>query len=260
MKPIMREGIEVLERFAASNVLLAFDYDGTLAPIVRDPDEAHPNPSTQALLARLTVLFPCAVISGRARADALKRLGEVQLWGASGNHGAEILGRPERYELLVQDWAALFRESLADHPGVLIEDKRFSVSVHYRNATDERAALAAIEQTAARLEGARVLPGKKVVNAVPAGAPDKGVALDCMRRWSGCDTAVYVGDDVTDEDAFALASEEVLAIRVGPSPGSRAPWYLEDQREVDKLLERLVACRATPASRAPGSSGSPRTR
>lgn len=234
------EGRVELAQFARSNVFLAFDYDGTLAPIVSHPDKAHLRPATRSLLEKLSVAYPCAVISGRARMDALERLGPIQRWEASGNHGAEVLGATEPYELKVREWAPLVRATLEDHPGVLVEDKRFSISIHYRNAVDQRTAMAAIEQLTQKLDGARILGGKMVVNIVPADAPHKGIALDCMRRWAGCDTAIFVGDDVTDEDAFALPAAEVLSIRVGAAAGSRARFFLDGQKDIDRLLAELL--------------------
>lgn len=237
------EGRAELARFARSNVYLAFDYDGTLAPIVSDPDMAHLGTTTRTLLEQLSSIYPCAIISGRARLDALERLGNVQKWAATGNHGVDVLGGTEPYELKVSQWGPLLREALADHAGVRVEDKRFSISIHYRNAVDQRTALAAIEEIVRQLKGARILGGKMVVNVIPADAPDKGVALDCMRRWAACDTAIYVGDDVTDEDVFALPREQVLSIRVGASTATRAEYFVECQRDVDRLLRLLIEAR-----------------
>jgi trehalose 6-phosphate phosphatase len=237
------DGRAELARFARSNLFVAFDFDGTLAPIVAHPDDAAMRPRTKALLEQLCRTYPCAVISGRARADALERMGNLQLWAASGNHGAEVLGAEEPYEQLIGQWAPTIRDALAGEAGVLIEDKRFSISIHYRNAADPRRAVAAIDRVVARLSGARVLAGKMVVNVIPAEAPHKGIALDCMRRWAGCDTAVFVGDDVTDEDAFALPPEEVLSIRVGRAAGTRARFYLDAQEDVDRLIQGLIEAR-----------------
>lgn len=237
------EGRIDLARFARSNVYLAFDYDGTLAPIVAHPDQAHLPKTTRSLLEQLSRMYPCAVISGRARLDALERLGNIQSWAATGNHGAEVLGGTEPYEEKVRAWGPLIRAALAGQAGVMVEDKRFSISIHYRNAIDQRSAVAAIDRTVRELGGARILGGKMVVNVIPADAPHKGIALDCMRRWAACDTAIYVGDDVTDEDVFKLPPEEVLSIRIGSSTATRAGYFVESQREIDRLLTMLLQAR-----------------
>lgn len=242
------EGLSDLARFARSNVFLAFDYDGTLAPIVAQPDQACLAPTTRSLLEELGRIYPCAIISGRARLDALERLGNIQRWAATGNHGAEVLGGTEPYELKVRQWGSLVRDTLAGHPGVLVEDKQFSISIHYRNAVDQEAAVLAIERIVKQLDGARILGGKLVVNVIPADAPHKGIALDCMRRWAACDTAIYVGDDVTDEDAFSLPPDEVLSIRVGSSATTRASYFMEDQSDIDRLLTMLLTAREQAAA------------
>ena len=122
------EGRADLGRFARSNVFVAFDFDGTLAPIVAHPDDARLRKRTRMLLEQLSVLYPCAVISGRTRLDALARLGNIKHWAATGNHGAEIYGTTEPYEDRVRAWAPFIRERLADQAGVMVEDKRFSLS------------------------------------------------------------------------------------------------------------------------------------
>jgi trehalose 6-phosphate phosphatase len=94
------------------------------------------------------------------------------------------------------------------------------------------------------------MPGKLVVNLLPDGAPHKGIALEELRAREGADTAVFVGDDVTDEDVFELDRPgKLLGIRVGQSRSSAAPFYIRNQLEVDALLERLVACRAEKGDR-----------
>jgi trehalose 6-phosphate phosphatase len=88
------------------------------------------------------------------------------------------------------------------------------------------------------------VPGKLVVNLVPAGAPNKGTALVELRKAEQADTALYVGDDVTDEDVFELEQPgRLVGVRVGASRSSAAAYFLRHQREVDRLLGRLVTLR-----------------
>jgi trehalose 6-phosphate phosphatase len=129
--------------------------------------------------------------------------------------------------------------------GVAIEDKRYSLAVHYRQAADPAAAQAEVERAAAGLEGARVVGGKAVLNLVPSEAPHKGAALLAACERLGCSRAVFAGDDLTDEDVFALGDAgRVFGIRVGESADSAAPWFVRDQGEVDALLEAILAARA----------------
>ena len=93
---------------------------------------------------------------------------------------------------------------------------------------------------------ARIVGGKQAINLLRRGGPDKASALRYAMRAFACDTAVYVGDDDTDEDAFgALDAERLLGIRVGrPTSSSRARFYLDSQPDIDRLLERLLELRA----------------
>jgi trehalose 6-phosphate phosphatase len=233
---------DVLLQYAWSDVLLAFDYDGTLAPIVRDPTRARMRASTRRLLQRLARRFPCAVISGRARDDALLWLDGVHLVSVVGNHGLEPWQRPTSFEHEVARWRDRLAPLLAPYRGVELEDKHVSLAVHYRRSREKRRALAAIHEAVATLGAVRVVGGKQVVNVLPEGAPHKGLALERLRSEQGCDTALYIGDDETDEDVFGLDQPgRLLSIRVGARRGSQASYYLRDQREVDTVLALLLA-------------------
>jgi trehalose 6-phosphate phosphatase len=241
-----------LERFARGNVLLAFDFDGTLAPIVRDPARAGMRPTTRKLLAEVARRYPCAVISGRARGEVLRMLGPVPVMAVAGNHGLEPWAQGSEHAATVRAWRKQLAPALRALPGVQVEDKRYSLAIHYRNAANKRGARAAVHKAAEALEGARLLGGKQVLNLVPEGAPDKGQALErfCDRLF--CEAALYVGDDLTDEDVFATAWPKVLGVRVGQSRSSQARWYLRTQREIDGLLRALLTVeRPGPAPVAP---------
>jgi trehalose 6-phosphate phosphatase len=96
----------------------------------------------------------------------------------------------------------------------------------------------------------RVVEGKQVVNFLAPDTPHKGLALDRIRRRLGCDTAIYVGDDETDEDVFQMAEPgRLLGIRVGAGAGSAAPFIIPGQRDIDALLTLLVRARADAALR-----------
>src|SRR5687767_14351440 len=165
--------IHKLEEFTHSNMLLAFDFDGTLAPIVRDPDRARMRPRTRRLLGEVAERYPCAVISGRAREDTLARLGKLPVRGVIGNHGIEPSAELDRCAALVRRWRPLLERSLAGLAGVVIEDKRYSLAIHFRNAREKRRAHDAIAAAVAGLDGARVIGGKQVVNVLADGAPHK---------------------------------------------------------------------------------------
>lgn len=247
---LSRANRDVLEQFAWSNVLLAFDYDGTLAPIVDERDRAAMRPRTRALLQAAAKLYPTIVISGRAQADVLKRLRGIRVCEVVGNHGIEPWHTTDRLIEIVQRWAPLLEERLASFKGVEIEDKVVSVAVHYRRSREKKRARLAILEAARALGDVRVIGGKLVVNVLPNGAPHKGIALERERDRLRCDTAIYIGDDETDEDVFMLDQPgRLLAVRVGPKRHSAAGYFVRDQAAIDRLLELLIALRKDSARR-----------
>jgi trehalose 6-phosphate phosphatase len=238
----------VLQQFAWSSVLLAFDYDGTLAPIVADPGRAAMRPATRRLLAEVAQRYPTVVISGRARPDAERWLRGIPLREIVGNHGIEPWQATAPFSAEVRLWEPVLAARLAGLRGVRIENKTFSLAVHYRQSREKRKARAAILEAAAALGPARVIGGKQVFNLLPEGAPHKGMALERERDRLRLDTAVYVGDDETDEDVFGLFRPgRLLAVRVGYKKSSLASYYLRTQRAVDGFLAALLDLRPAPA-------------
>ncbi len=222
-------------RLAAERTLCAFDFDGTLAPIVERPELAAMREGTRELLGRVAAVYPCVVISGRSREDLLAKLEGVPVVGAVGNHGAD--GAVETGE-----WRRVMEAGVAGMEGVWVEDKGASLAVHYRQFAGKAEARKRIASVAAGLVGARVYGGKEVVNIVGEDAPHKGTALAAERDRLGCDWVLFVGDDDNDEDAFALQGNTV-PVRVGERARSKARFYVKDQTEIDRLLERLAALR-----------------
>lgn len=250
MKHILSsQGSFALEKLARSRALCAFDFDGTLAPIVADRDAAAMRARTRELFRAVCDLYPCAVISGRSCADVAPRLGGARVKHVIGNHGLEPGIGLESFAGTVRAALPLLEAALSAWPGVDVEDKRFSLAVHYRRSTRRQEAEEAIHAAIAGLPMAmRTVAGKLVVNVVPADAPHKGDALSQLREQEGAELALYAGDDVTDEDVFELpASDWVVGVRVGPPGGSKASFFLRDQREMDVLLRTLVALRTAGA-------------
>lgn len=249
MMPLLsRENRELLAQFAFSRMLLAFDYDGTLAPIVARPERARMRAETLQLLSRASELYPCAVISGRSARDIRRRLAPARVEYVLGNHGLEPGARTSTFARQVAEALPLLRLALADLKGVEIEDKTLSLAVHYRRSRSKREAREAIVRAASRLGRMRSIPGKLVTNIVPRDAPNKGDAVLALRARSGADTALYVGDDASDEDVFGLDQPgRLLGVRVGRSQRSAAPYYLRDQQQIDALLRVLVELRSGSA-------------
>lgn len=233
--------ISDLRRFTQSRVLLAFDYDGTLAPIAPLPDAAHLPPPTRSLLVNMATRYPLVVISGRALVDISARVAGIGVREVFGNHGLERSGVASQPRAQVRSWVRLLTEQLAEQPGVLVEDKLHSLSVHYRAAPDHEQALQSILPVVRTLPDVRVICGAAAVNLLPRDDANKGVALRRALEASGCDRAIYVGDDETDEDAFAaLPGDILLSIRIGSSMASQAGYHLDSQESIDLLLRVLI--------------------
>jgi trehalose 6-phosphate phosphatase len=258
-EPILaKRHAQTLSTFALGNLLLAFDYDGTLAPIAPTPEGARMRATTRTLLRRVARCYPSVVISGRALEDISRRMHGIPLWYVFGNHGSEPLVSAG-VDHKTADWIRILRRVLPADPGVVIEDKTHTVTVHYRAARDPEAAREAALRAALQIPEARVVGGKQAVNLLHRGGPDKSSALRYAVKAFACDIAIYVGDDDTDEDAFgALDAHRLLAVRVGrPTGPSRAAFHLERQSEIDLFLERLLDLRGGEAAvralrRAPG--------
>jgi len=238
----------LFEHYATRDTLMAFDYDGTLAPIVADPVVAHMRPATRLGLQELARRCRVIVISGRSRRDAMRLLSGIPLAEVIGNHGIEAYGAsPTRLTARVTTWLAELTAQLSWLEGIYIEDKRFSLSIHYRHCADPGAGTI-IYSTAQSLSHARLVRGKSVLNVVPAEAPDKGATLLRLLRKFGSPRTLYVGDDDTDEDVFALdMPDQVLGIRVGVSEETAANYALRDQADIDGLLDLLLARLGRPA-------------
>lgn len=239
----------VLRRFALGNVLLAFDFDGTLAPVTPVPGRATLRRRTRNLLQELAHQYPCIVVSGRSRSDVLQRLQGIDFREVIGNHGIEPWDTSRAVAKAVRTWLPVLGAKLGSIPGVIVEDKTFSVSVHYRKALHKRKAVRAILRVTRNLPGACLVGGKQVINIVFRGAPDKGLAVEKERKKWRCEKVIFIGDDETDESVFALAQRDrFLTIRVGLKRTSLARFYIRSQREIDTLLRVLLAARNTPGT------------
>jgi len=241
-------------------ILLLLDYDGTLTPIVGTPGEATISKRTRALLEKLSSSPDCkiGVISGRKLEDLKKIIGLEDIIYA-GNHGLEIEGPkikfesqiPPQLKLIIRNIAADIQKRLADIKGVLIEDKGLTLSIHYRLVSKkDMPALKKVvtEVTSSYLasDKIKVNSGKKVYEIKPPIKWDKGkVALWLLARqqfFSGAKDVlpVYLGDDLTDEDAFAALKKRGLTVFVGRPGNSQADYYLKNTEEVTKFLHLIL--------------------
>jgi trehalose 6-phosphate phosphatase len=239
------KNVAILRSFTSGKVLPAFYFDGTLAPISSDPKRTAIRSSTAKLLRKLTPLYPCVVASGRSRADILQKLKRIRFREFIGNHGIEPRNASRVMRRNVEPWIPILKSRLGHFDGIVVENKQFSVSVHYRHERNKKRARQKIIEVAGTLPGARWFGGKQVMNIVLIGSHDKGFAVEQARRRIKCDRVVYVGDDQTDEDVFAGAlRRRCLTVRVGLKKSSFARFYVRNQRQVDRLVKTLIEFRA----------------
>jgi trehalose-phosphatase len=245
-------------------LLVACDYDGTLAPIVPDPTKAEPLPESVAAVRALAALpqTTVAVVSGRSLRDlaTLSRLpSEVHLVGSHGSEfDAGFVERlaPELVEVRTRLQVAL-REIVAGKVGIRLESKPASVAVHYRTAEDHvaDAVRAAVDAGPGAWPGVTVTRGKQVLelSVMPT---HKGTAVDQLRAQLSASAVLFIGDDVTDENAFGHLHGPDVGIKIGlgeTKAGYRVSEPLEAARVLGMLLETrrtwLFGERAVPVER-----------
>lgn len=250
-RELLRARLKRIPRF-----LVASDYDGTLSPLVDHPGEAAPHPAAVAVLRDLADLHPrvrLAILSGRAVDDLAARLGVAP--GSmllSGNHGLELRGagldwthpvvagaRPQ-----LETLAAQLRHAVGEIPGAEVEDKGLSLTVHYRriDPADLPAFRAALEQVALP-DCIQERPGKMVVEFRPRVEWNKGRAFRRILRRLGIPSsaAVYLGDDVTDEDVFHELKDTGITVHIGPpSAGNPAALHAHDIPDAIQFLRMVI--------------------
>lgn len=242
---------KLAEVATAPILLIASDYDGTLAPIVSDPGSARPLREAIVALENLAALpqTHMAVISGRSLRDLASMTAEPAGVHLVGSHGSEFdpdfaATIPEDRARLLEELTGELERIAGDGNGFTIERKPASVAFHYRNAEKE-AADRAVETVLAvpgqKGPGVQVHHGKLVIELAVV-ETNKGKALERLRCRLGASAAVFIGDDQTDEDAFATLHGPDVGIKVGPGP-TRAAFRARDATEVAQILARLSELR-----------------
>lgn len=233
-------------------LLVATDFDGTLTAIRPRPEEASLPPAVRSSLAALAAHpgVRVAVLSGRVLAD-VARLVDLPKAVYAGNHGLEIKGGGMDYihapalaaRPMLDAAARLLEDAMAAVPGSFVEHKGLTISLHHRLAAREAMPLveAAVAACAARFPGLKVHHGKMVTEVRPDVAWNKGNALKRLLKGLGLPAAaaLYMGDDTTDEDAFAVLNGLGTSLHVGSDPGTRARFRLRDPDDTAEFLDWL---------------------
>ncbi|MBP7056825.1 MAG: trehalose-phosphatase [Candidatus Omnitrophica bacterium] len=254
---------EALRRSIKGKSLFLFlDYDGTLAPIAETPDGAATPENVKYLLRELSKIQDCriAIVSGRALRDISKRIGLKGIIYV-GNHGFEIKGPKIKfkspvspgYRKTLETIKARLEKALSSISGAFIEDKTFSLSVHYR-LVDKKDVLTVKNEFYSTIflyelrNSIQVKPGKMVLEVRPPVPWNKGKVvlwllgrrLFAVRDRSVKVMPVYIGDDVTDEDAFKSLKNRGITIFVGKPGRTKAHFYLKNPAETARFLEIIL--------------------
>lgn len=207
---------------------LFLDFDGVLAPIVARPEDAVTPPETRAELGRLAGRYALvSVVSGRPHDDVKARLG-VDGVVIVGSHGLELSPDAEQWRSRIRAFARA-----ASWPAEHVELKGLSVAFHFRDAADEQAAVAELEELAVRAidEGLIARFGRKVLEVLPPVGANKGTAVRSLLTDAGLTRALVAGDDTTDLDSFRAVEGLECAVRVAVL-SEESPALLRDYAEI----------------------------
>jgi trehalose 6-phosphate phosphatase len=249
--------LDVVGEIASRKLAVFLDYDGTLTPIVNDPDKAILSEETRELVSKLGRDCPVAVISGRDLADVQSKVGIDSIIYA-GSHGfdvaapdgtadSELKDRLESEFIPALDAAEQeLHERMDPIAGALVDRKKYSVAAHYRNVAEaESGSVAnAVDEVLALHDNLKKTTGKKVFELQPRLDWHKGKALQWLRKTLNLDTPdivpIFIGDDITDEDAFEAIQENGIGIIVREEPRETfARYALETPAEVAIFLGAL---------------------
>jgi trehalose-phosphatase len=251
MMDALRAAKEIRKRIRrAPQAALFLDFDGTLAPIVRDPAKAALSDDTRLLVEKLAQRMHVFIVTGRALADIRKRAAFKEVEYA-GSHGLEWTrgGKTQRGKVSQHALSDIREAFAASRPlsaiqGSLVENKRYSIAFHYRNIKAPevsifiRSVKAILWPIVARGR-TEILEQKKVIEMRTRGAHKGEFVRAALKRLPKGTLGIYVGDDTTDEDAFK-ALPDGITIRIGEKRGSAAAYCLRSQGDMDGFLRRLL--------------------
>ncbi len=251
ISPELQNALEAFSR--QEEILIALDFDGTLAPLVDDPEASRMIAPARGALEQLTTMpgVTVALVTGRA-IDSVKRVADpLEQWFLVGSHGIEVLapGEVTDYEtpwLVPGDLIKNFETVVAAHSGTRLEQKPFGLALHTRGLADQvaREAESAARQVCdAWGEALVVRRGHGIVECSITGAT-KGDGIREIRNRLRPSAVLFAGDDQTDEDGFAVLVEGDVAIRVGGGT-TIAPYRLGDPHAMAEALWLIESERAS---------------
>lgn len=245
MKPFFTQiGYQKLKTFCHAQTLFAFDYDGTLTSLSPHIFESKLPLKTKKLLENLYQYVPIAIISGRSIAD-LKTLCSFTPTFFMGNHGLEGIKLDKKLKIrflrMCKQWKEKLSKNMTNIQGLKLEDKQYSLSIHYRSVKQKKKIKHLLLNHVSKLKPSpKIVFGKSVINLLPVCSFNKGTSLMEAMKQLNATHAIYIGDDDTDEDIFGLPGNEILKIRVGKKNNSYANFYLKNQFELNRFLNETL--------------------
>lgn len=245
---------EILGGVDGKKLAVFLDYDGTLTPIVEHPEDAHMADDMQDVVKELSERCVVAIVSGRDRVDVEQRVGLKNLYYA-GSHGFDIKG-PDGFEKIHEEGEKFIRvldevekeleKELNNIEGAQVERKKFSVATHYRRVSDEKVNTVkeAVDAVLAKHDSLKKGGGKKVIEIQPDVDWHKGKAvrwlLDALELKTDKVIPMYIGDDLTDENAFREIKEYGIGVLVADEKKKTdAHYVLADTDAVRGFLKKL---------------------
>lgn len=244
---------QIIENFKKRKPLVFLDFDGTLAPIVEHHADAEISEELRILVKELAGKFSLAIVSGRGLQDVSNKAGISDIYYA-GSHGFEIsgpLGFKKDHEDAIkvlpvfEEIEPILRERLKKIPGVDFERKKFTLAVHYRQVPEslEGEVHKNVLEIVKKYPELSKASGKKVIEIRPAVDWHKGKAVEFLKKTLSDEedaVSIYIGDDVTDEDAFRFVSNGVGILVGEHEEKTYADYRVENIEEVKGFLEKLL--------------------
>lgn len=258
MEHLLSRSETIKSRITGKNVFLFLDYDGTLTPITETPEEAI---MSREALDELFFIAKCphcltAVISGRSL-ENIRAIVPVSGLIYAGNHGLEVYGAaigthvfaPKTARENIQKIKIKLQKTLGSIQGFLLEDKEWTLSCHFRKVSKKDTVLLKsifneVVRSFQKNAEIRVVEGKEVLEVRPSVDWNKGKTVEWLlnKRLFASNqqiVPVYVGDDITDIDAFKILQNRGITVWVGKEPKFQTGYSLKDSAEVIELLKKL---------------------
>jgi trehalose 6-phosphate phosphatase len=235
-------------------LFLALDFDGTISEITNTPDKAIPLKGIEEALNLLSAFIPIAIVSGRDLQNLRQRISLKNIF-YSGSHGFEILepggkvyfpGKGMKFMEVLEHIQGQLKTALCNISGALIEEKKFSIAVHYRQCKemDKGKLIEITSLLLKKIPELKIIKGKQVLEIIPNSLCNKGSAIGfimCLINHEVQHFPIFIGDDITDEDAFRLFQNGhgIGVIVKGRKGKTTAGYSLQNTLEVKEFLEKL---------------------